>query len=635
MRARRYAAKSMGSRTRTGARISLALAFAAIAAVAPTAQAAPAAPAAIKRVGRIAALPRDARVIGQLAPRQLLHVTIALKSRNQAALNAYARAVSTPGSADYRVYLTPAPVRAALWRQRDRDRRGSPRPDRPRAQGWRLSRGGLTLPVYGTAVALQRGFAISLRRVSLRGRATAVTASAAPAFDATAARAVLQVIGLDSLHAPRPLLARPSAATQGTRIPLAAPHVATGGPQPCPLASSSAIVDSAYTADQIASAYGFSGLYGAGDLGAGTTVAIYELEPYDPADIAAYEACYGIHTHVSTVNVDGGAGRGAGGSEAALDIENLIGLAPDANVLVYEGRDSNSGSPGAGPYDTFSAIVNQDRAQVVSVSWGECEAQLGSTDAQAENDLFAQAAIQGQTIVSAAGDNGSEDCGIGASLAVDDPASQPYVAGVGGTTLSALGPRPTESVWNDTTNTSSPVLQPGAGGGGISSLWQMPAGQHNAAASLNVLGAGITGSQCGHPGGYCREVPDVSADADPATGYMVYWNGSGTVPNADSRAGRRSLAPAAPPRCGRRCSRWRTPRTRAPRGRSAMRCRRFTAPPAAPTRPTSTMSRAATTTSPPPTAGASRQAPATTRRPASGRQTRARWWPACARTRSE
>ena len=155
-------------------------------------------------------------------------------------------------------------------------------------------------------------------------------------------------------------------------------------------------IDNAYTADQIAAAYGFSGLYAAGDTGAGTTIALYELEPDDPADIAAYQACYGTHTAVSYVTVDGGAGRGAGGGEAALDIENTIGLAPGANVLVYQGPNSNSGAPGSGPYDIFSSIINQDRAQVVSVSWGECEASLGASDAAAENTLFEQATVQGQ-----------------------------------------------------------------------------------------------------------------------------------------------------------------------------------------------------------------------------------------------
>ena len=225
------------------------------------------------------------------------------------------------------------------------------------------------------------------------------------------------------------------------------------------------------------------------------TVAMYELEPVSASDLAAYQSCYGLHTDIQYAQVDGGAGSGGGSGESALDIENLIGLAPSAHVIVYEGPNSASGSPGAGPYDLFSAIVNQDRAQVVSVSWGECEAALGFTDAQAEGNLFAQAAVQGQTVVAAGGDSGSEDCNVPGLLpqtqpAVDDPASQPLVTGVGGTTLSALGPRPTETVWNQAGTVATAALQPGAGGGGVSGFWAMPAAQRDAASSLGVLAGG-------------------------------------------------------------------------------------------------------------------------------------------------
>jgi kumamolisin len=110
-------------------------------------------------------------------------------------------------------------------------------------------------------------------------------------------------------------------------------------------------------------------------------------------------------------------------------------------------------------------------------------------------------------------------------LAVDDPSSQPFVTGVGGTTLQARGPRPTESVWNSGGTIVGGLLQPGAGGGGISNLWPMPRYQLDAASALRVLGAGRTGAACDDAGGYCREVPDVSGNADPATGYVVYWTG--------------------------------------------------------------------------------------------------------------
>ena len=150
----------------------------------------------------------------------------------------------------------------------------------------------------------------------------------------------------------------------------------------------------------------------------------------------------------------------------------------------------------------------------------------GTADAHAENTLFEEAAAQGQTIVSAAGDDGSEDCycppdescGPGAStfatqLAVDDPSSQPFVTGVGGTTLSALGPRPPRQAWNNGGNpVSSGLVAPGAGGGGLSSLWSMPSYQSGSPSSLRVLSA-PAGGGCG--AARCREVPDVYTDADP------------------------------------------------------------------------------------------------------------------------
>ena len=487
--------------------------------------------AKMMRIGRRPAVPAGAVARGAVAPGLRLHVTVALRPRDPAALTAYAEAVSTPGSRAYHDYLTPAQFgrRFGATAAQVRAVRRS-----LRAQGLRpglVTPGSLSIPVFASAARLERGLNISLRELSLPGRRTAVATNAAPALSASAAHAVQSVVGLNTVSAPRPLLARPAHLSVRRGPDLARP-AATAGPRPCVAAQTAASIQGVHTADQIASTYGFSGLYSAGDRGAGTTVAIYELEPVSAGDIGAYQDCYGTHTSISFVRVDGGVGSGPGTGEAALDIENLIGLAPSAKVLVYEGRNSNSGAPGAGPFDTFREIIDQDRAQVVSVSWGECEAALGAADAGAENALFEQAAVQGQTIVAAAGDSGSEDCAFGpghrqTQLAVDDPSSQPFVTGVGGTTLTAPGPRPTESVWNSGGAMLDGIAQPGASGGGISDLWEMPLAQRDAASAVNVLGAGVTGAQCGHPGGYCREVPDVAADADPTTGYLIYYNGSG------------------------------------------------------------------------------------------------------------
>jgi len=460
-----------------------------------------------------------------------MHVTVVLKPRDPIGLAKLVAEVSTPGSSSYRRYLNPSEFERRF---------GSTTAQRAevaealRAQGLspgRASVNGLSIRVSATTGQLERAFSVSLERITLRSGQSAVVSDQRPLIDASVAKLVQGVVGLDSSSPSEP--SEIKHVSSAGSVPLVRPHVVTGGPQPCAAAVAAAPGQQAYTADQIASAYGFTGLYQSGDEGAGQTVALYELEPFDPNDIAAYQACYGTDATVTTVSVDGGAGSGPGSGEAALDIEELIGLAPEANILVYDGPDSSSGAPGSGPYDTLSAIITQDRAKVISTSWGQCEEIEGSTDANDENTLFEEAAVQGQSVVAASGDDGSEDCDTGGrfgftALAVDDPSDQPFVTGVGGTSRTAIGPPPTQTVWNSPSSGYGVFASGGgAGGGGISSLFAMPAYQSDAPSSLNVINSHSSGTPCQVASGYCRETPDVSADADPDHGVLIYWNGSG------------------------------------------------------------------------------------------------------------
>ncbi|MGO9342830.1 MAG: hypothetical protein ACLP6E_09970, partial [Acidimicrobiales bacterium] len=302
----------------------------------------------------------------------------------------------------------------------------------------------------------------------------------------------------------------------------------------------------AYTANQLASAYDFSALYDDNDLGSRQTVAIFELEPNETSDISAYQTCYGTSASVIYTQEDGGAGTGYGSGEAALDIEDVIGVAPDAAVDVYQAPNDETGL-----YDNYSAIVSADTAKVVSTSWGLCEPIVEDEESGLlgeENTLFEDAASQGQSVFAAAGDDGSTACypaNGSDSLSVSDPASQPYVTAVGGTTLSDIGPPPTQTVWNDSD------VDGGAGGGGISEIWDMPSYQSGAPSSLNVINTNSSGSPCGATvGSYCREVPDVTADADEYTGYVVYFDGGwtaigGTSAAAPLWAGYRALVDAS------------------------------------------------------------------------------------------
>jgi subtilase family serine protease len=503
------------------------------------------------RIGSAPQPPSGTTLVAGSASVQTMQITVALAPRDPAALLDYADGVGDASSRDYRHYLTPSQFRARFAPRRNTLIKVESELRQHGLKPGSVTRNGLAIHVRASSAAIEHAFDIELVRVRLAGGRDAIYNDRGPAVDADVAPLVQAVVGLSNLAAMQRLDISHAAAeaTQksigSTLFRTSSAHIATGGPQPCLKASEVAPGQGAYTADQIATAYGFSGVYATGDQGQGVTIGAYELEPNSPKDIAAYQSCYHTDTTVGYVKVDGGAGTGIGQGEAALDIEQLIGLAPRAKILVYQGPNNNSDNPGTGPYDTLAAMIGQDKVQVISNSWGECESLEGATDAHAEDTLLQEAAAQGQTFVSAAGDSGSEDCwspppggNTNNSLTVDDPASQPFTIAVGGTSMTTIGPPPSETVWDDDNpdiNYSRFGVQQGAGGGGISSLWTMPSWQAAAISTLGVINTASSATPCAAvAGSYCREVPDVSADADPLTSYLDYWNGAGTNTHAES-----------------------------------------------------------------------------------------------------
>ncbi len=504
------------------------------------------------RIGSAPTAPADSSPIAGVASLETMQITVALAPRDPVALSDYATAVGDSSSPEFRNYLTPSQFRARFAPRRSTLVKVEAELRRHGLHPGGVTRNGLAIHVRASSAAIEHAFDLTLMRTRLADGRDAIYNTQSPAFDAAVASSIQAVIGLSSLATMQRLDVTHAAVTASGRAGgtssahrPSSGHIATGGPQPCAKASQVAPGENAYTADEIATAYGLPGVYATGDQGQGVTVGLYELEPNSPSDIAAYQQCYRTHVSISYVKVDGFHGVGPGQGEAALDIEQLIGLAPKAKLLVYQGPNNNSDSPGTGPYDTLAKMIGQDKVQVISNSWGECESLEGATDAAAENTLFEEAAAQGQTFVSAAGDSGSEDCwnpppggDTNNALTVDDPASQPFVTSVGGTSLNAIGPPTSEVVWDDDDpqiNYARFGIQQGAGGGGISSLWPMPSFQIGAPSTLGVVNSASSGGPCGVvAGSYCRELPDVSADADPLTSYLDYWNGDGTNSHAES-----------------------------------------------------------------------------------------------------
>jgi subtilase family serine protease len=250
----------------------------------------------------------------------------------------------------------------------------------------------------------------------------------------------------------------------------------------------------------------------------------------------------------------------------AADIEMTLAVAKDANVIVYNAPNDETGQT---ELDEYTAIANQDAASTISSSWGLCENDVTAGYVQAENTIFEQMALQGQSVFSSSGDTGAFGCirSDGTTI-VDqgDPSSQPWVTSVGGTSLESdnpgTNPNPgapksgTETVWNVDNLCSSAAAAPsndnqggffwcaetGAGGGGSSQYWGRPFYQRGAGVnnSYTAYGNGTTNCSLAKTGTPCREVPDISADADPYTGYAEYCTGSAATPNsicADAAAG--------------------------------------------------------------------------------------------------
>jgi kumamolisin len=271
------------------------------------------------------------------------------------------------------------------------------------------------------------------------------------------------------------------------------------------------------------------GLNGTPLTGAGQTVGLLELDGYNLSDITAYETQFGLSAPAVTCkSVDNMCGRcGSGQSQAcfltspladggmvevALDIEMIIALAPGVSrILVYTALNADSDLVAA-----YSNIAADDLAKAISTSWGSPQADSSLAVMSSENTIFAQMALQGQTMYAAAGDCGAYDqrnsdgsCDTADGFQVDDPASQPYVTGVGGTSLSGtLSPLSvSEATWNEL------GIGYGAGGGGIAeyvgdstTYWPTPS-----------LPSAWQSGFAGPASATNRNVPDVALNADPVT----------------------------------------------------------------------------------------------------------------------
>jgi subtilase family serine protease len=318
-------------------------------------------------------------------------------------------------------------------------------------------------------------------------------------------------------------------------------------------------------------------IYNAPDVGrrgegAGVNTAVFELSAYQQSDIDTWaHTFYGprYNPPLRNVTVDGGplnpicpagdecppsANGYAGDIEVDADIEMQLTISPDmSHLYVYNAPNDYTGQT---ELDEYTAIADQDIASSISSSWSVCENDVDAAYVQAENVVFEQMAMQGQSMFGAEGDTGAFSCirSDGTTIVnVLDPPSQPWVTSVGGTSFEHFDPganpapsypRGAETVWNyldlcNATATNEDGLtgldwcaDDGAGGGGNSQWWGRPFYQKGPGVNnpYTQYGNGSTECALAATGTPCREDPDVSANADENTPYAEYCTGNASTP---------------------------------------------------------------------------------------------------------
>jgi kumamolisin len=266
-----------------------------------------------------------------------------------------------------------------------------------------------------------------------------------------------------------------------------------------------------FTPPQLAKLYNFpQGLDGTNQC-----IAIIELGGgYRPADLKAYFKNLQLPVpKVKAIRVDNGRNQpstaDSADGEVMLDIEVAAALAPKAQIVVYFAPNTDQGFQ-----DAISKALhdNVNKPSVISISWGGPESAWTAQSLQQFDHMFQTAAALGVTVCCASGDNGSADGVNDGAQHVDFPASNPYALGCGGTFLAASGNTITsETVWNENANSAT--------GGGVSASFPLPSYQNSAHVPPSANPGGGSG----------RGVPDVSGDADPASGYIVRVDGQSFV----------------------------------------------------------------------------------------------------------
>ncbi len=426
-----------------------------------------------------------------LLPRITLHFK--MTDAQQADLDQLSQAQQDPSSPQYHQWLTP---------EQFAGRFGLSENDLQQITAWlqqvgfsdiRPARSRTFVDMAGTASQVQLAFGTSIRHYRLNGKLHYANAS-----DPVLPRALIGVVsairGLSDFH-PRSHAVRTSSQPRFTSS-ISGNHFMAPG--------------------DFAVIYNVQPLYNAGIDGTGQKIAIAGQTDIKVSDIEAFQKASGLPIKDPQTILDGADPGTVSGdeTEADLDIEWSGAVARGATIIFVNSKDALN-----------SAIyaIDQNVAPVLSISYGLCETGTPGAQLIAISSIFQQANTQGITVVAASGDQGAADCDVPATatapptksaskgLAVDFPASSPYVTGAGGTEFNENG----QTYWSTTNN--------GNAGSALSYIAEIAWNDTTTDGILASSGGGasirfvkpIWQRGLGVPADGFRDVPDIALNSSP------------------------------------------------------------------------------------------------------------------------
>lgn len=393
------------------------------------------------------------------ASTKLLDMTISfsLSPAQQADLQALLQAQQDPNSPQYHQWLTPEQYGARF---------GMADADIEQVENW-LQQQGFTvnsvnrarnaIHFSGTAGQVEQAFATEMHYYQY-GQEKHFAPSTALSLPAAIAPVVLGIQGLNDFR-PRPMHIRGSAVS-------AKPQYTYCTSSTCSTANQGVL----FAPGDIKTAYDINPLLSAGNNGAGQVIAIMGQSAITTSDITNFQAAAGLaqKAPIMTLVPNTGSAEEVAGdeSESDLDVEWSGAIATGATInFVYTGNSTSASNNGV--FSSYQYAVDNQIGNIISLSYGSCETEMAGTDYSTYEQVGAEAAAQGQTVVAASGDQGATACygyepdGLSTAqadaLVVNYPASSAYVTGVGGTEITAANDA-VGTYWLSASSSSSSIV---------------------------------------------------------------------------------------------------------------------------------------------------------------------------------